>query len=312
MANTTTFSEMIRRFRLDNQLSQDELAQLISEHSLAERAIDITTVSRWEREKNRPSLPNQIAILRKLGIAFSVRHLQSREKAQEGVEILKARYHRFGPLSDKPYRDSLPSFTLQSLSSIKDFLSDDALMKFTHTSSGADLSEPKLSEYLSNIPELDIRVDKFYSAGELKGHFSYAVAETSQVRKFLELANQCQLTAFFPARRETSRTLINFSSYASDFFLYLYKAFRICSTVEQDLSVDWVISNSFIHDDWLVHKGLGASVLLRGEAVDSGGIKIGKGHYRNILCLHDANVLLSTSIAAITQDEMAQYGKMVY
>jgi transcriptional regulator with XRE-family HTH domain len=298
------FAMLIRGYREQAGLSQDALAQQLSELMPHKPSIDVGTISRWERQASVPSLRNQLYILRKLAIPVVTRRFQPEGASEVAKQLLRKRFNRFCGLGDVPYRQAKPQFQLQESACIDDFLNDTTMLQASHLMRPSGIAVDELRGLLKQLNDLKVYLLRFYQGSQLVSHLAYAVANTEEIQRLLEAYHQIKLDDFFAAEPK-GRSLVNFSAYLSDLALYMFCAQRLVSTIEADHSIDWCLSYSSINEDWQVYKQLGAKVLLRGNPKDSGGIRIGKGRFSAVLCGVDSNSILASPITAIAEQSIA-------
>ncbi len=305
------FASLIKAFRESQGLSQEDFAQILVGFNGRE-SIDITTISRWERGVSSPSIANQVYILRKLAVPFSLASIVGDYSSQSVINLLNPRFSRFQALADKPYRTELPQFRYSVSCQLTDFLGDKELRKFGETMFSTDFNTAFFKEYLLGVELDDVHIYRFYRDQNLVGHLAYAVADTRVAIELLERLYETDIRSAFSSEMD-GKVLLNFSAYASDFALYLFFAKVQIQALAKNDRIDWFVGHSFINEDWQVHKKLGGKCIYRGESVDIGGVKIGKAKFQflifnsqvpsllasplGLLCAHD----LDTEYAAITK-----------
>jgi len=303
------FSELIRAYREQHGLSQEALAQIVADIFPRKQAIDVGTISRWERKTSTPNLRNQLFILRKLSISVSVASLQSSDATSIAQKLLRSRFNRFSGLADVPYRLSKPRFRLEQSDSIDDFLGDPSLLQSSHKMLSNGPRVERLRVLLRELSELKVCILRFYQEQQIVGHLAYAVANTDEMQQLLADYHQTTIADFF-AEAPNGRMLLNFSAYLGDLALYLFCARHLVQTIEAEPSIDWYCSYSSIYEDWLIYKQLGAKVLLRGQATNGGGIRIGKGRFSAILCGLDSCAVLASPLSAISEQSISDLAEI--
>lgn len=301
------FSAQIKAFRQQHELSQDALAQLLAAKVRGKQTIDTGTISRWERQSNAPSLRNQLYLLRKLGIKATTANLHSQHSDSHAIELLQARYQRFAGLADKPYRHYNPAFSYQVLQGVEHFLAEPQLQGFNQRTLGFNVSTAPLAPQLAEVRDLQVYTLLFYHQQQLVSHLAYAIGNTHDMAQLLAQHYQSELSPLLQSE-PNGKLLINFSAYASDFAIYLFSAKHLLTRIAADCSIDWYLAHSYINEDWLVQKGLGAQILLRGQPQSSGGIRIGKGRFKALLYATDASSLLASPLSTIDANAIATYG----
>ncbi|HIF9293493.1 TPA: helix-turn-helix domain-containing protein [Photobacterium damselae] len=63
MKSDLVFSELLYKFRKENQLSQNDLIEFFVKEYVELRGLDVVTISRWERNATTPSLKRRIYIM---------------------------------------------------------------------------------------------------------------------------------------------------------------------------------------------------------------------------------------------------------
>ncbi|WP_330149930.1 helix-turn-helix domain-containing protein [Shewanella xiamenensis] len=155
-----SFGQLIKSFRADNGLSQDEFAHFLS--SKTNGQFDVGTISRWERQTNSPSLTNQFYFLRKMGVKFSAGQLldfKSGKSNNEALELLLRRYNRFAGLSDKPYRAEFTQFTYTDSTELECLLQDEQLRDFDLKFNGLDFYN-KIPQFVNEVELFGARILK--------------------------------------------------------------------------------------------------------------------------------------------------------
>lgn len=298
------FAVQIRCYREQAGLSQEALAQQLSELMPRKPSIDVGTISRWERQASVPSLRNQLYILRKQAIPIVASRFQPEGANEAAKQLLQTRFNRFSGLGDVPYRQTKPRFYLEESRAIDDFLDDTTMLQASHLMRPSGIAVDELRSLLKQLSGIEVYVLRFYQTQQMVGHLAYAVADTLKMQQLLEHYHKVKLHDFFAAESQ-GRVLLNFSAYLSDLALYLFCARRLIGLIEADHSIDWCLSYSSINEDWQVYKQLGAKVLLRGNPKDSGGIRMGKGRYSAVLCGLDSASVLASPLSAISKQDIA-------
>ncbi|QYJ79463.1 helix-turn-helix domain-containing protein [Shewanella acanthi] len=296
------FSVLIKGFREAHALSQEDLAQILLSFSGRE-SIDITTISRWERGISAPSIANQIYILRKLGIKFTLDAVLPSISSESIIAPLKHRYSRIPAYADKPYRNELPSFTFSISDQLENFLNDNQLINFNKNMYSTDVEANVGKINLSAIEFDSVRIYRFFREQNLVGHLAYAVANTNEVIKLFEGIYQTEFKEAFESELE-GKVLVVFSSYASDLALYIYLAKLVTSLLSEQQKIDWYLGYSFINEDWQVHKRLGGKIIYRGEPLNEGGVKIGKTRVKFVICATSVPTLLANPVALLSELEL--------
>ncbi|MCH1929342.1 helix-turn-helix domain-containing protein [Shewanella sp. A25] len=296
------FSVLIKGFRDAHALSQEDLAQMLVSFSGRE-SIDVTTISRWERGVSSPSLPNQIYILRKLGIKFPLSSVLPETSSESIIEPLKHRFSRIPAYADKPYRNELPSFTFSTSDRLESFFTDNELIEFNKNMYSTDFAANVGKINLSAIEFDSVRIYRFFREKNLVGHLAYAVANTHEVIELFEGIYQTEFKEAFETELE-GKVLLVFSSYASDLALYIYLAKLVTSLLSEQQKIDWYLGHSFINEDWQVHKRLGSKIIYRGEALNEGGVKIGKTRVKFVISVMSVPTLLASPVALLSELEL--------
>lgn len=310
-----SFHLFIKKFREEHDLSQECFSQFLSKKFSGRQFIDAGTVSRWERRVNTPSLYNQIYILRKLNINFSIISLMSHPEIKDGnvqaIKLLQSRFNRFSGLADKPYRAALPSFSYSESSDIKSFTNDKILRVFNHDVLGMDFFSSKLLNLLlTDIDVDDINIIKFYHDEQIVGHMAYAKVGTLKLVEFLNQHSKSNIHTHFDSELD-GKVLLNFSAYASDFSLYLFYSYHIIKYLEKDTNIDWYVGHSFINDDWQVQKKLGAKIMICGNSAEKGRVKVGTNYTDSVMFFTSASTLLSSPLSMLKLDNVGDFANVV-
>lgn len=296
------FSVLIKEFRDNHALSQEDLAQMLMSFSGRE-SIDVTTISRWERGVSTPSIQNQLYILRKLDIKFPLLSIIQHQSSHKIVNLLKSRFSRFSVFSDKPYRMELPKFTYTETNQLVDFLNDEELIQFNKKMFSLEFDTDFLNVYGSELSFDEMRFFRFYRGNLLVGHSVYAIVNT---RDIIELLNGVYKFDFYDAFHTEldGKVLISLSGYASDFAIYLFSA-RLCiQSLQRNSKVDWLVGHSFINEDWQIQKKLGAKNIYLGENLEEGGVKVGKSRFKFLIFNHFVPTLLSSPLGVLSEHHL--------
>ncbi|WP_416920725.1 hypothetical protein [Shewanella sp.] len=294
-------------------MSQESFAQFLSKKIEGRQFIDTGTVSRWERRINTPSFHNQIYILRKLRLNVCIASLLSEPEDEYGheqaIKLLQNRFNRFSGLADKPYRITFPRFKYTESNDVNSFLNDKILREFNNSVLGVEFLNSNFLHVL--LLEVDhVRIIKFYRDGQIVGHTAYATIYTEKLVKFL--AQYCKSSIHSHLCSDIDgKILLNFSSYASDFSLYLFYVYHMIKDIELDPKIDWYVGHSFINDDWQIQKKLGAKLMACGKSAEQGGVKIGKSYTDSVMFSTSASTLLSSSLSALKEEDIFQYADIV-
>lgn len=304
-----SFHLFIKKFRKDNDMSQESFAHFLSKKIDGRQYIDTGTVSRWERRINTPSFHNQIYILRKLNLKICAASLLSEPAGEYGheqaIKLLQNRFNRFSGLADKPYRVNSPRFKYTESNDVNSFVNDKVLRDFNNSVLGVEfLNSNFLHVLLSDIDH--VKVIKFYRDEQIVGHTAYATIYTEKLVRFLAQYCKSSIRSHFCSDFD-GKVLLNFSSYASDFSLYLFYVYHMIKDIELDPEIDWYVGHSFINDDWQIQKKLGAKVMACGKSAEQGGVKIGKFYTDSVMFSTSASTLLSSSLSALKEEDIFQY-----
>ena len=88
------FSDLIKKYRYDNKLSQNDFIDILTANHGFSSKLDVVTLSRWENEKTTPSLEKKIRIMRKINLL--VTYLYGISNFDEKTKIGKSLNYRFG------------------------------------------------------------------------------------------------------------------------------------------------------------------------------------------------------------------------
>ncbi|MFV0596618.1 helix-turn-helix domain-containing protein [Shewanella sp.] len=296
------FSLLIKKFRDSHNLSQEDLAQILISFN-GRDSIDVTTISRWERGVNTPSVANQLYTLRKLGIDFTLSTIASNYPPHRLINLLKPRFSRFSAFSDKPYRKLDPSFTYTESNNLENFLMDDELVKFSETMFSIEGEAEAFWHSLSKTTFDDVRVFRFYKGSNLAGHLAYAIMNTLDIITLLEELYKTEFSSDFMPEVD-GKTLICFSGYASDLAIYMFFTKVVVRQLANNHRIDWLISHSFINEDWQIHKKLGAKLIYRGDSIENGGVKVGKERFKFVVFNSSVPTLLASPLGVLCEQDL--------
>ena len=88
------FSDLIKKYRYDNKLSQNDFIDILTANHGFSSKLDVVTLSRWENEKTTPSLEKKIRIMRKINLL--VTYLYGISDFDKKTKIGKSLNYRFG------------------------------------------------------------------------------------------------------------------------------------------------------------------------------------------------------------------------
>lgn len=304
------FSLLIKKFRDSHNLSQEDLAQILISFN-GRDSIDVTTISRWERGINTPSVANQLYTLRKLSIDFTLSSIASNYPPHRLINLLKPRFSRFSALSDKPYRKLAPSFTYTESDDLENFLMDDDLVKFSETMFAI---EGETEAFWHSLPKTTfdhVRVFRFFKGSNLVGHLAYVVMNTIDIITLLEKLYKTEFSSDF-APEADGKTLICFSGYASDLAIYMFFTKVVVRQLADNHRIDWLIGHSFINEDWQIHKKLGAKLIYQGDNLEEGGVKVGKQRVRFVVFNSSVPTLLASPLGVLCEQDLdKRYCKII-
>lgn len=304
------FSMLIKKFRHDRALSQEDLVQMLLNFT-GKGSMDVTTISRWERGVNTPSVQNQLYILRKLNIEFPLSSITQHQSPQKVVNLLKSRFSRFSALSDKPYRVEQPRFTYTETDQLADFLRDDELIKFNQKMFSNDFDINLLDTYGVKLMFDEVRVYRYYQGNNLVGHWAYGIINTRDIISLLEKLYKVDFSGAFSPEVD-GKVLISFSGYASDLAIYLFSTKLSIKSMLKNNNIDWFVGHSFINEDWQINKNLGAKIIYRGDSVESGGIKVGKSRFKHLIYSSFVPTLLASPVSILGEYDLdKEYAEIV-
>lgn len=86
-----SFSDILKKYRYDNNLSQNDFVDILSSNNGFLSKLDAVTLSRWENEKTAPSLEKKIMVMRKLDLLvpylYDIRGFNTKTKLEKSLNI---------------------------------------------------------------------------------------------------------------------------------------------------------------------------------------------------------------------------------
>lgn len=186
------FINLLKKYRFDNNLSQNDLVDILSTNNSFLLKLDVVTLSRWENGKTKPSLEKKINIMRSLNLLTT--YLYSIDKFDTTTSLEKSLNIRFGMEINK-YK------TLNYFKSLNN-------IKF-QTSNNKKNTHVKINEYLTNqentqtgiCEEWPINIGSWYSDGNIEAFFIHVFANK-------EIYNQGHCDSWRQVYKKKNQTIL--------------------------------------------------------------------------------------------------------
>ncbi|WP_408901375.1 helix-turn-helix transcriptional regulator [Photobacterium piscicola] len=156
------FITLIKKHRNDNELSQNDLVDILTLNDDFLSKLDVVTLSRWENEKTSPSLEKKVRIMRKLKLLvpyiYSINDFNIKTKIEKSMNI------RFG-IELNRYKE------INSLNNSKKISFDFSNKKHNLGKNITDFLEKQDIGYLSLIDKWPINIGTWYLDNQVQAFF---------------------------------------------------------------------------------------------------------------------------------------------
>lgn len=270
------FSDYLISFRKNQNITQNEMIEILSRYDEQFSRLDITTISRWENRKTVPSIAKQVLVTRALGgnVADILIH-------HCGAPLTNNEYLKpFTVRTVNPYSSAIPNFKLSVF---------DSLIKESETLNKIMIFHEKFIrmplDITSYINKKSVRLKAIYDyENNLSGHCLYGFCTINTLKNHTELDYlECidtHMTIDNNYIQKEHLVMNILSTYSSTPHTRVINLIKILQRINAMPSIKTLIITVQYQEIYNFFDSLqSVRVIAKGEKVKYGGIKFGTQNY---------------------------------
>lgn len=286
-----SFAHFLEKIRKEQELTQQEMLELLVEADKTLSGLDLTTFSRWERGITTPKLAKQLLIARVLGADVAPLidpEAKAPVKRVDNFEQVRSR-------TLNPYSSDSSRFMTFHYESLTDEPELCQKLKVFHTDYlGMNIA---FSDFQSCNLTLDIFIDE---SGKLVGHLLYGYLETSKLDSQCVPDNLSECQFIHPQEhKDVNLTLYIVSAYSSLASPRMVIILMILDKLRQNINIKDLQVNCHDQEGYSLYESNAECELIsKGDPIPFGGVKVYGRHYRYVRIKTNAESVLASKVVS--------------